>query len=66
MGKQTSNYPISIYLSREEKAEVERLAEKAGISRHAFMQYAVLDFAKRYRDDPSIMKTKWAPDKPEL
>lgn len=64
--EEDKNYPVSIYLSREEKEEIERLAEKAGISRHAFMQHGVLYFASKYKEDPGVMETKQAPKKPEL
>ena len=60
------NYPISVYLTETERAEVDRLSKEAGISRHAFLQYAVLDFVKKYRKNPDIMKMKQAPRKPEI
>ncbi len=60
------NYPVSIYLTEEEKAVIKQLAKENGISRHALLQYAVLDFVKRYRKNPDIMKMEQKPAKPEL
>ena len=60
------NYPVSIYLTEDEKEIIEQLAEENGISRHALLQYAVLDFVKRYRKNPDIMKMQQKPAKPEL
>ena len=60
------NYPVSIYLTEDEKVVMEELAKENGISRHALLQYAVLDFVKRYRKNPDIMKMQQKPAKPEL
>jgi len=43
-----ANNPISVYVSPGDKIRVEAVANELGVSRHALMQYAVLDFVARY------------------
>jgi len=46
MGKAVS--PTGIYFSRKDKTRVEAIAEELGVSPHAFMKYAVMDYVARY------------------
>lgn len=43
------NTPISVYLTREEKATLSAIAKEVGLSRHALMQYAMKEFIERYQ-----------------
>jgi len=47
--EETKNYPISVYLTQEEKTELKSMAKDAGLSRHALLQFAVRDFMKRFK-----------------
>jgi predicted transcriptional regulator len=46
MAKQ--RFPIGVYLSRSHKARIDAIADELGVARHSLMQWAVLDFIKRY------------------
>jgi hypothetical protein len=46
MAKQ--RFPIGVYLSRSNKARIDAIADELGVARHSLMQWAVLDFIKRY------------------
>jgi len=37
-----------VYLSRKDKARVEAAADDLGVTVHALMQYAIMDFVGRY------------------
>ena len=37
-----------VYLSRKDKARINAIAEELGVTVHSLMQWAVLDFMKRY------------------
>ncbi len=50
--------PVSVYLSAEEQIEAQELADKAGVSRHALLQYAVRYFIAEYKKDKKILKTE--------
>jgi len=50
--------PISIYLSAEEQQAAQDLADQAGVTRHAFLQYAVRYFIAEYKKDKKILKTE--------
>ena len=41
-------YPQGVYLSWKDKARLEAIADELGVNNHAVMQYAILDFLKRY------------------
>ena len=43
------NYPISVYLTHEEREELEGMAASVGLTRHALLQFALKDFIKRFR-----------------
>lgn len=45
----TKNYPVSVYITAEERAELDDMAKAAGLTRHALLQFAVKEFMKRYR-----------------
>ena len=47
--EEKKNYPTSVYLTREEKAELDSMASGVGLSRHALLQFAIKDFIKRFR-----------------
>ena len=49
--------PISIYLTGDEQQAAQELADKAGVTRHAFLQYAVRYFIAEYKKDKKILKT---------
>lgn len=49
--------PISIYLTGAEQVEAQELADQAGVSRHALLQYAVRYFISEYKKDKKILKT---------
>jgi hypothetical protein len=42
--------PTGIYLSRTDKARIDAIADELGVYSHSLMQWAVLDFLKRYED----------------
>jgi len=49
--------PVSVYLTREEQEEARKLAEGAGVSRHAFLQYGLRWFISEYKKNKKILKT---------
>jgi len=56
--KKKKHPPIAVYLTLDEKAEIKGFAEKAGVTRHAFLQFAVRYFLAEYRKDKGILKKK--------
>jgi len=56
--KKKKHPPVSVYLSRDEQAEVQELADQAGISRHAMLQYGIRYFIAEYKKDKKILKTE--------
>ena len=44
------NYPISIYVTEDERDWLDALANNLGVSRHSLMQYGIRYFIKQYRD----------------
>ena len=56
MRKKRKNTPISVYLTKEEKTEIQTLADLAGISKHGFMQSGLRWFVKEYKKDSGILK----------
>jgi predicted transcriptional regulator len=55
------NLAISIYFSEDQKKEIQRLADKIHISRHAFLKYAVLYFVNEFKENPKILKKEKKP-----
>ena len=47
-----------IYLTAAEQKEVQELADQAGYSKHAFLQYGLRWFVSEYKKDPGILKTE--------
>ena len=47
--QKNSNYPVSVYLPREIRAEIQTLADSEEMTRHAFLQYAILAFVAEYK-----------------
>jgi hypothetical protein len=41
--------PVSVYLRKEVRAEVEKIAESEGLSVHAVMAYGVSHFVREYK-----------------
>lgn len=50
--------PVSVYLTAQEQQEVQELADKAGISRHAMLQYGIRYFIAEYKKNKKILKTE--------
>ena len=40
--------PLSVYLTLEEKARLEEIAQEIGQSKHAIMQFSIREFLRRY------------------
>lgn len=49
---------ISIYLSSDERLEVDQLAKKAGYNRHAFLQWLLRKAISEYKKGKLKPKTK--------
>lgn len=47
--KEKLRRPIGLYLRRDERSEVEEIAKKEGLSRHAILSYGISYFLKQYR-----------------
>lgn len=45
----SKNYPVSVYLTKEERAYIEDQAERLGVSRHALMQFGLRYFIAQHR-----------------
>lgn len=56
--EEKKNFPIGVYLTQAEKNEIDAIAEKEGISRHAFLQYAIRVFVARYKSGAEKLETK--------
>jgi len=52
------NRPIGVYLNRAERDEIQALADKAGITRHAFLQYSIRHFVAGYKRGKYKFETK--------
>lgn len=50
--------PVSVYLDKDARAELDRLAKSLGVSRHSLLQFGVLYFLKAYKENPDILQTK--------
>jgi hypothetical protein len=55
--------PTSVYLRKEVRAEVEKIAEAEGLSVHAVMAYSVSYFVRQYKAGKAKIETV---KKPEL
>jgi len=53
--------PISVYLSVEDKTRLEAIIKELGVTRHALMQYAILDFIGRYEAGEAKPKMETQP-----
>ena len=54
----SKNTPIGIYLTAAEQEEAQEMARKAGISKHALLQFGVRFFLAEYRKNKKILKKK--------
>jgi len=41
-------YPQGVYLSTKDRTRAEAIADELGVTLHALLQYAILDFVQRY------------------
>jgi hypothetical protein len=53
--------PASVYLRKDVRAEVEKIAEAEGLSVHAVMAYAVSYFVRQYKAGKAKIETVQAP-----
>ena len=52
------NFPVGVYLTESEKAEIQDIADKEGIKRHALLQYAIRLFVAGYKSGDLKIETK--------
>jgi len=57
-GRKNANPPISVYFTREERQEVQELADLAGISRGSFIQYGIRYFVAEYKKNKKVLKVE--------
>ena len=58
--------PASVYLRKEVRAEVEKIAEAEGVSVHAIMAYGVSYFIRQYKAGKVKLETEDRPKKLKL
>ncbi len=47
--KAKARRPIGVYLRKDARAEIERIAQAEGLSRHSLLAYAVSYFIRQYK-----------------
>jgi len=58
-GKQPT--PTGVYFSRKDKARLEAIAADMGVTVHALMKYAIMDFIVRYEAGEAKPKIDYQP-----
>jgi hypothetical protein len=58
--------PTSVYLRKEIRAEVERIAEAEGVTVHSIMAYGISYFVRRYKAGKVKLETEDRPKRLKL
>lgn len=54
------NNPVGVYLSLDEKKQLDTIADELRIKRHAVLQYAIRDFLRRWNAGEIELQTRKA------
>jgi hypothetical protein len=53
--------PISVYVKKKVRIEVEKIAEKEGLTRHSVLSYAISYFVREYKQGRAKIEKQTVP-----
>ncbi|MDO8972230.1 MAG: hypothetical protein Q7U74_16160 [Saprospiraceae bacterium] len=56
--KSDKKRPAGVYITKDQQAIIEHIANELGASKYAVMRFAIGYFLKAYQDNPGIMQVK--------